>query len=221
VSTLSYISAGLVHVGQLYEAVLAIGIIATIGGFVGMILSYIGAFGGFKSRKFLPVTILLTLISLVGAISAPAVVVAGQPGAFNSDNTSAFGGMGCGASPNPCTSFWNSVTTAGVTVSWGADVGWYFAVAAAVLLLVAFLLLWSTRKMPYTRTELGAAGTLPNMVQLSGGGTSAPISPPTSGAGGVATPPASTASLCPRCGNPMMYVTQYSRWYCLTERVYL
>ncbi len=149
----SYVSAGLVHVGQLYEAVLAVGVVATVAGFVAMLLSYLGALNAFKTRRFQPITFLFGFIAFVGAAALPAAVAGGQPGAFNADSTSGFGGAGCGASPNPCTSFWNSISTGGVTVSWGADVGWYLSVIAAVLLLVGLLILWNKRKMPYTRDE--------------------------------------------------------------------
>ncbi len=219
ITTATYVSAGLLHVGQLYEAVLAIGLIATIAGFAGMVLSVAGALGWFRSRRFLPITLLFTLVSFLGAAVLPALVAAGQPGAFNSDGTAGFGSASCGASPNPCTSFWNSVSNAGVTVSWGADVGWYLAIAAAVLLILAFLFLWTTRKLPYTREELNATPTsLPaSMAPSSGAVPSEPV--PASITSAEA--PASTASYCPKCGNPMTYVAQYSRWYCMTERVYL
>lgn len=207
-STPSYLSAGLLHVGQLYEAVLVIGIVAIIAGFAGMLLSYVGALGGFKSRKFLPITLLLTLVSFVGAVVLPTLVAAGQPGAFTADNTSGFGGTGCGASPTPCTSFWNSITNAGVTVSWGADVGWYLAIAAAVLLVVALLLLWTTRRLPYTRAEMSAT---PSVAPAPATGQADSSSVPPAAAAPVTDTaiPATTSSYCPKCGNPMTYVAQY------------
>ncbi|MCI4373009.1 MAG: hypothetical protein L3K02_05145 [Thermoplasmata archaeon] len=217
----TYISAGLVHVGELYEAVLGIGLVATIAGLVSVVLSYLGAFASFKTRRTIPLSLLITLISLASAATLPILVALGQPGAFNADNTSGFGSAACGPSPNPCTAFWGSISAGGSTVSWGADVGWYLAVAAAVLLLVAFIQLWSVRNAPYARDEVRAASAY--MAALPSG-SSAP--PPTSSMGS-ATPatlsgaPSTTASYCPRCGNPMTYVSQYSRWYCMTERVYL
>jgi hypothetical protein len=207
----TYISAGLVHVGQLYEAILGIGVLATLAGFLGAILCYLGAFGSLKSRKFLPVSLLITLISFVAALITPILAAVGQPGAFNSDSSSGFGATGCGPSPNPCTAFWGSMSEGGFTVSWGADVGWYLAIASAVLLVVAFLQLWNTRNAPYTRNEVWAASmTAPTAT--SGVPTVGPSTPPG---------PVPSTAICPRCGKPLVYVAQYSRWYCTAEGSYL
>jgi hypothetical protein len=221
-STPSYVSSGLVHVGELYEAVLGVAVVATLAGFIGAALAYLGTFWGFKPGRHMPMTFLFALISLVGAVGMPVAVAAAQPSAFNSDSTTGFGGAGCGASPNPCSSFWNSMSANGVTVSWGADVGWYLAIAAGVLLLVAFLLLWRTRAAPQSGSMAAgsASSTLPPAPSsgMAGGPDPAGASVP----GGPSQPaPESTASYCPKCGNPMTYVAQYSRWYCLTERTYL
>ncbi len=215
----TYISAGLVHVGQLYEAILGIGLLATLAGFLGAILCYLGAFGALRSRKILPVSLLITLISFVATVITPVLAALGQPGAYNADGSSGLGASGCGPSPNPCTSFWGSVSAGGFTFSWGADVGWYLAIAAAVLLLVAFLQLWNTRKMPYTPEEIRAASLMaPPSAAYAGSsgmqGTSMSMAATPVGA------VSSTAS-CPRCGKPLMYVAQYSRWYCNAEGTYL
>ena len=217
----SYISVGLVHVGQLYEAVLGIGLLATVAGLVSVVLSYLGAFAVFKSRRILPFTLVITLISLASAAILPGLVALGQPGAFNADNTSGFGRSACGPSPSPCTGFWGSVSAGGSTVSWGADVGWYLAIVAAVLLLVGLLLLWTVRKMPYTRYEARATSAYMATVPAGPNADSASSSPGSPAPVAPAGMPASTSAYCPRCGNPMTYVTQYSRWYCMTERVYL
>jgi hypothetical protein len=203
----TYVSDGLVHVGQLYEAILGLGLLAMLAGFLAALLGFLGAFGSLRSRKFLPVSLTITLVSFVATLITPILAALGQPSAFNADSTSGFGSSSCGPSPNPCTSFWGSMSQGGFTVSWGADVGWYLAIAAVVLLLVAFLQLWSTRKMPYTRSELWAAAHMAPATNL----------PP-----GSPTPPGpvlSTAS-CPRCGKPLEYVAQYSRWYCRAEGIY-
>jgi uncharacterized membrane protein len=214
----TYISAGLVHVGQVYEAVLGIGVVAALAGLVSTILSYLGAFSTFKTRKIQPFALVITLVSLVAAIALPVLVTVGQPGAFNADNTSGFGSANCGPTPNPCTAFWGSMSAGGFTESWGADVGWYMGIAAAVLLLFAFIQLWGVRKMPYTRDEVRMAsaysGAVPAVANY-GGNLSSGASP------GSAGTPSSAAAYCPRCGNPMSFVTQYSRWYCLTERTYV
>jgi len=217
----TYISSGLVHVGELYEAVLGVGLLAMVAGFGGVLLSFGGTFTAFKSRKFLMISLLLTIISLVGAALLPGLVALGQPGAFNADSTSGFGGSGCGNSPNPCTAFWGSVSAGGSTISWGADVGWYLAIAAAVLLLVAFIQLWSTRKMPYTRDEVAAVSPYAMSAPAPPAGSPAPPMAGAPAGGTPVAPPPSASSYCPKCGNPMTYVAQYSRWYCMTERTYL
>jgi hypothetical protein len=154
----TYAGSGLVHVGQLYEAVLGVGLMATLAGFAAMILGYLGALGTFRSRNFLNATLALVLLSFLAAALLPTLVAVLQPGAFNSDGTSFAGaGGGCGASPNPCTSFWGSQSAGAAHVSWGADVGWYLSLAAAALLLVALLQLLMTRRQPYTAAEAMAA----------------------------------------------------------------
>jgi hypothetical protein len=216
----AYISAGLVHVGQLYEAVLGIGIVAAVAGLISALLSYLGAFSMFRSRKVLPFSMVITLISLACAAALPSIVALGQPGAFKADNTAGFGSSSCGASPNPCSDFWGSTTAGGTTLSWGADVGWYLAIAATVLLLIALLQLWSVRKQPYTRDEVRASLAYGAAVSGAPGmATGAPGSSPSPlwSEGGPTT---QAAPRCPRCGNPLTYVAQYSRWYCVTERIY-
>lgn len=219
----TYTSAGLIHVGQLYEAVLGVGLLATLVGFAGMVLGYMGAFGTFRSRAYLRITLLLTIISFAGAALLPVLVALAQPAAFNADG-SAFGGAGgsgCGTGSSPCNSFWGSLSAGGTTLSWGADVGWYLSVAAAVLLLVALLQLFTTRRQPYTRDEVWAAS--PHAAAPPAPVVWAPPSPPGAAPVGGAAPPApqQTAGYCPRCGNPMTWIPQYSRYYCMTERTYL
>jgi hypothetical protein len=228
-ATTTYTSANLIHVGQLYEAILGVGLLAALTGFAGMVLGYLGAFGLFKSRAFLKITLLLTIIPFVGAALLPGLVALGQPAAFNADGASGFagGGAGCGPSPNPCTSFWGSISAGGTTASWGADVGWYLSLAAAVLLFVALLQLVLTRRQPYTRDEIWS--TTPHPAPVPAPAAWLPPAPPSTESMSVApavvgAAPAVTqpvAAYCPRCGNPMTYIPQYSRWYCMTERVYL
>ncbi len=126
----------------------------------------------------------------------------GQPGAFNADSTSGFGGSGCGNSPNPCTAFWGSVSAGGSTISWGADVGWYLAIAAAVLLLVAFIQLWSTRKMPYTRDEVAAASPYAMSAPAPPAGSPAPPIGQCASRGTPVAPPPSASSVLPQVWQP-------------------
>jgi hypothetical protein len=162
-STQSYVAAGLVHVGQLYEAILAVGVLAVLVGLATSLLSYLGALGVFRTRRMLPFTLLFGFVSLVLTAALPAMAAAGQPGAFSADSTDGFGGSGCGNSPNPCTSFWGSLKAGGITVSWGADVGWYLAIVAAVLLVLALLGWWMTRRAGYARHEvMGSGASMPS-----------------------------------------------------------
>ncbi len=217
-----YTNAGLVHVGHLYEAVLGVLVLATLAGFAAVVLGYLGAVGSFRSRVFLRVTLILTVISAGSAILLPALVAGAQPSSFTADGTT-FGGMagaGCGTGTTPCNSFWGSVTAGGTTVSWGADVGWYLSVAAAVLLVLALVELLLTRKAPYTQAEVGGVpGSTSPAAGGSGPAASAPAAAP--GASAAAAPPQGAGAYCPRCGNPMTWVPQYSRYYCLTERTYV
>jgi hypothetical protein len=222
-TTTTYASSTLIHVGQLYEAILGVGLLAVFAGFAAMLMSYIGAFGVFKSRGFLRITLLLTIITFVSAALLPGLAALGQPAAFNADGQSGFAGTGggCGPTPNPCTSFWGTYSATGVKASWGADVGWYLSLAAAVLLLIALLQLLMTRRQPYTHDEVWVASPhpAPSPPPPAWNPPSAPATPPAAGA--PPGTPQQTSAYCPRCGNPMTYITQYSRWYCMTERVYL
>ncbi len=221
--TYAYSSTGLLHVGELYEAVLGVGLLAILAGLAAMVLGYLGASGTFRSRKYLSMTLLLTLISLVGAALLPGMVALAQPAAFNADGSGfgGTGGSGCGTGSNPCNSFWGSISGGGATYAWGAGVGWYLSIAAAVLLALALVQLITSRSQPYTRDEMWAASSRPPTTLTLG--DAAPPSPPgaTSSGGGSPPPGQSTTGYCPRCGNPMTWIPQYSRDYCLTERTYL
>jgi hypothetical protein len=215
-----YSNAGLVHVGHLYQAVLGVLVVAALAGFAAMVLGYLGALGTFRSRRYMQITLVLTIISAGGAILLPALVAASQPSAFTADGTGFSGaaGAGCGTGTTPCNSFWGSVSGGGTTVSWGADVGWYLSVAAAVLLVIALVQFLQTRKSPYTRDEVRPA-TVALPPALTGAATPPPPSEGTTAAASAAGP--MPGSYCPRCGSPMAWVPQYSRYFCMTERTYV
>jgi hypothetical protein len=240
----TYAAAGFTHLGQLYEVVLWVGIVSLIAAFIAAILGYIGAFGVFRSRAGHRATLVLTVVSFVTAVLLPPLVTLGQPGAFAADSNG-----GCGAGTSPCNSFWGSMTTDGVTSSWGADVGWYLALAAAVLVVVALVLFLSSRREPYTSGEIWAASAQPVAPSAypAPWGLAAPnpqdlpaaqaptypqytswVPPPRLYAT-APTPPAAPAPVaaapatpaCPRCGNPSAFIPQYSRYYCWSCRAYL
>jgi hypothetical protein len=224
---------GLNEVGQLYEAVLGLGLCAAIAAFVGMALGYAGAFGVFRSRSILTLTLSLTLVSFLLAVMLPVLVALAQPPALSADSSSL--GSSCAGGSNACSSFWGSSTVNGTTISWGADVGWYLALAAAVLLLVGLIQLLSSRRQPFTRDEIWVASGNPTAPQgypaqqmppsySPVSSTPAQLSdyPPSSTRIVASTPVAAapTEPNCPRCGNPLTYVAQYSRYYCWTCRAY-
>jgi hypothetical protein len=156
----TYTTSGLLHVGQLYEAVLAVGILAALLGFVATVLGYLGAINSFHSRRSQTLTLLLVIVAFASTVALPITVAVGQPSAYNTDASSYLGG--CGPSPNPCTGLWGSQTAAGVTQSFGADIGWYLALAAAVFFVLALVQLLGSRRAPYTREEVAAAAAQPN-----------------------------------------------------------
>lgn len=217
----AYAAEGLIHIGQLYEAVLGLVLLASLAGFAGMFLGYLGAFGSFRSRIWMRITLILTFVSFLGAVGLPILVAADQPSAFTADGAAigAPGGSGCGTGTNPCNSFWGSASAGGINTSWGADIGWYLAVAAAVLLLLALIQLLMTRSQPYTRDEVWAASPQGPPPSAAVAPSSAPAPTPASGA--VSAAPQAPGAYCPRCGNPMTWVPQYSRYYCLNERTYV
>jgi hypothetical protein len=238
----TYSSVGLVKVGQLYETVLGVGLLATFAAFGAMGLGYVGAFGVFRSRIPLRITLILTLIAFVAAVLPPALLATAQPGAFKADGAAMFGGTGgggsCAAGASPCNAFWGTAGTGGVTVSWGADVGWYLSIAAAVLVFVALMVLWSSRRQPFTRDELWMAAPHPSAPPPGfAPWPNAPPSPSPPGSTSTSSPypsagpspmppppggfPVASVPACPRCGAPSMYVAQYYRYYCTNCRAYL
>lgn len=246
----TYASAGLGHVGQLYNALFGVGLLAAIAGFAAMGLAFVGALGGFRSRTFLRVTLVLLAVTFVAAAFLPAVVAVSQPAAFSADGAAGFPGTGsgCGAGENPCNSFWGSVSANGTTASWGADVGWYLGLAAATILFVALIMLLSTRRQPYTRDELWAAYSPTIVPGAYPGGQVPPTFPqnlppwptpiypqsapwctlpttpstyPAPDTTSVVPPATSATPSCPRCGSPVWYVAQYSRYYCTRCGAYL
>ena len=76
------------------------------------------------------------------ALILPLLLVFAQPWAYNVESSNA--GASCGTGSNPCNSFWGSVTSGGVTATWGSGCGVVFAVVATILLLAALILFWAS-----------------------------------------------------------------------------
>ncbi len=218
-----YTTGGLVHVGQLYEAILGLGVTAAIAGFVATALGYLGVLAGPRGRAAARYTFLFALVGFVAAIVLPPLAAGAQPGALTTDGTATGGGGGCPSGSSPCSSFWGSLSANGVHVGWGADVGWYLAVVAIVLFFLALWQLWAARGQPWAPAP---SWTPPPAAAPS---PAAPVAAPapqaawaeTNEPAGPQVPPNVPTGRCPRCGGTMAWAAPYSRWYCLTERKYL
>jgi hypothetical protein len=142
--TVTYASGGIGPVGGLYEAILALVIIAGILGIVAGLLGLVAAMGRLPAHRHGMVkglAIAAIVLALVAVILAPAV----QPWAFHdSSNNGSCSGLGLNGS-SPCGAFWGSASSHGFTVTWGAADGWYLALVAFVLTLVGFVLWRSNR----------------------------------------------------------------------------
>ncbi len=145
-STQSFASTGLGPVGSLYEAILALAIIAGLLGIVAGSLGLASVLGRRKEpRRGVVEGLVITTVVLLGAaaVLAPAI----QPWAINdSTNHSRCNGLN---GTSPCSSFWGSQSG----VSWGPAIGWYLA-ATGLALTILGLWLWGSG-----RTENASSGT--------------------------------------------------------------
>lgn len=205
-SSATYASVNLSGVGVLYEAVLGLGLTAAIVAFAGGALGCASAFGTVRLRRPVGIADTLTGVSFVFSLILPFVVVFVQPWALNTDFSNA--GVSCGGGSNLCNSFWGSVTSGGITATWGADVGWYLTLVAITLLLAALVFFWASEPKFYTRDEiLGATPQTAAPQGYNAGSLTSPyaqtVAPST-----VYTPPSLTPvpppqpRFCPFCGTP-------------------
>lgn len=208
----TYASSKLTNVGYLYEAILGLGLTAAIAAFAGMALGYASAFGTSRPRHSVGIAADLTELSTALALALPVLTVFMQPWVYNLDTSNA--GAPCGGGSTPCNSFWGSVSSGGVTATWGADVGWYLVVAAAALLVVAAVLFWASEPKLYTRDEL--LGASPQAAAPAQAYPAEPLSPPYSqyvAPSTVYTQP--TSSLAPPPPPPAQAVpAQVAERYC-------
>jgi len=151
----SYHSVGLGAFAALYFAVWAVLLVAGGGILVGGALALLAEFRLIKgfARGYLPAALglVLVLLPLVMVIAVPVT----QPGIFTYSDP--FGicpqGFYANLAPTPCNSFWGSQSGQGVSVSWGAGVGWYLAVVSMVLSLVGGVLWRWALYHPWSRDE--------------------------------------------------------------------
>ncbi len=216
-SSALYAASQFVHVGQLYEAILGIGILAAIAGFVATALGYLGVLAGPRGRAVGRFSFLFALTGFLAALILPILAAGGQPGALKTDGAAIAGGGACPSGASPCNSFWGSLSAGGVTAGWGADVGWYLAVAAVVLFFFALWQLWASRGQPWA-----PAPSWSPPPAAAGPADSSPSPWSEGGSPPMASPPSrAPTGRCPRCSGTMAWAAQYSRWYCLNEKQYL
>ena len=98
----------------------------------------------YRPRVYRYVTALMAICTTAVAILMPLLVTGEQPYAFGS-----VGSGYCGA-PGPTADFYGTCTINGWSMTWGPGPGWYFAVAAALVLITAMAFLVSSfRTYPY------------------------------------------------------------------------
>jgi hypothetical protein len=136
--TFSYSNFG-AGTSALYAAALVVAAVATV--FAGLVALIYGL-EGVRSRTYrVPRARLFRFLCVLGALLAVGMtiaVAAAQSSSFVSGAT--FPGTTSGG-PSPTNSFWGSSHLGATSASWGAGVGWYCAIAAALLLLGALLAL--------------------------------------------------------------------------------
>jgi hypothetical protein len=195
----TYSSAMLSTVGVLYEVIFWVGLAAAVASFVGMALGYASAYGSARTRQPVGAADVLAFVSFAVALILPILIALLQPWAYNSDSSNS--GISCGTGASPCNSFWGSVSSGGETGTSGAGVGWYLAILAAILLLVALVLFWKSEPKLYTLDQITAVSPQAAAVLGIQAGMSSPPfvqadAPPTT----VTPVPSSASRFCPYCG---------------------
>jgi hypothetical protein len=150
--TIGYSSFNLGAVGDLYGGALALMLGALLAGIAATCLALAGSLGYWVNRRQTLLTTLLALLTFGLVLGATLWVAALQPGALSQDS----GGITAGGAPSPATEFWGSCSGAGVSAgactsstgtvnaAWGAAAGWYLALAATIVLLLALVLhIWA------------------------------------------------------------------------------
>lgn len=130
----TYASGGLAELGILYEGVLVFGIAATALALLAGILAVLVEMGRWRTGPGRRAFLLLMVALIVATAVMDALVPLAQPLLI------ARGSDGCApTSPNTCNSFWGSSSGPSFSNTWGAGVGWYLAVAAALFLLASLV----------------------------------------------------------------------------------
>lgn len=207
----TYASQGLGQVGGLYEGVLVFGIVvmalSLIVGAVGLLWTFGKLRTNSKGRAFQSWASCLVVVALVAVLLVPLV----QPALLRNDP-----GSVC---PNqsqintPCNAFWGSASSGGVSLTWGADAGWYLEIATVVLLVAAAVAWWLSRTEAWeSQSELFGA-TAPAAGTTVPTGESDPSAPPnlepSQSRYSSTAAPASPGRYCPSCGAGNQWTSQF------------
>ncbi len=145
---LAYDAHNLAAVGNLYEGALALTLGALVAGIGAAVLGLGSTLGYWSRRSLFLLTTLLIVVTFGLLLGATVSIAALQPAAIAQQN----GGIASAGSPSPASSFWGSCSGNGlasgicstasgsITASWGAASGWYLALVAAFVVLVALVL---------------------------------------------------------------------------------
>lgn len=100
--------------------------------------------------------------------------------------------------------------------------GWFFLFINGLILLLAWLKFDTVIRsggvaMGVPPGYVPPVGATPGM-PYAAPGAAAPMPPPAAPA--MAPPAAAGSTPCPRCGRPLTWIPQYSRWYCYSEQQY-
>lgn len=164
--TATYSSAGLSPVGNLYQAVLAVGLLVLFATLIVGALAFTAAAGKIRNPRTHGALRGVVLAVVIVAIVIVAAVPIAQPVAFHDSSTSLCSSTGS----SPCDSFWGSRSNASESVGWGADLGWYLEIGTVVL-LIAGLVLWARavnepwgRPLPPPMPDLGRIAQLKQLL---------------------------------------------------------
>jgi hypothetical protein len=121
--------------GSLYGTVMVLAAVSVaLTGLVAL-FGALGAMGRRLGAWQRSGSLFLGLAAVILLLTALCWAVAAQPGAFPSGSSFTTSGSG---SASPATSFWGS--NAAGTISWGAGLGWYLALASVLLLCAVAIL---------------------------------------------------------------------------------
>jgi|GEM_PF-4606453 hypothetical protein len=159
--TAAYMSSQLINVGNVFASAEAFTILALLVSLVALAGAGLAALGSLNRRSFHSVA----LASMLGVVVLSLVVTLGMvaylPAAYNQDTG------GNSPTPSPGTSFWSSCSGTstssqgacgpGISMNWGPSAGWFMLWVVVALFLISFILFWTSRRDPVTRSEIEGA----------------------------------------------------------------